>query len=60
MFQEDLRASQNIFDRAVPYFSFLTQFFDALAAFWGMGKRNKNELVALGLRYRQAQSNWVC
>jgi hypothetical protein len=50
MFQEDLRASQNIFDRAVPYFSFFTQFFDALAAFWDRRKRNKNELVALAAR----------
>jgi hypothetical protein len=57
MFQEDPRASPNIFYRAVPYFSFFAQFFDALAAFWDMRKRNKNELVAPGLRYRQAQNN---
>jgi hypothetical protein len=59
MFQEDLRASRNILI-VLRHIFLLTQFFDALAAFWGMGKRNKNELVALGLRYRQAQSNWVC
>jgi hypothetical protein len=57
MFQEDTRASPNIFDRAVPYFSFFTHLFDALTALWDMRKRNKNELVARGLRYRQAQNN---
>jgi hypothetical protein len=59
MFQEDLRASRNIRSRRAT-FSFFTHSFDALAVFGDMGKRNKNELVALGLRYRQAQSNWVC